>query len=85
MITKIAEGWASRKARERQRQPGERRDGAQHLENGGRGRRIAQVALADQHTQCDCHRLPPARMPMATRLRLLERCQKAPLSIPPLS
>ena len=70
--------------RERERQPGERRHGAQHLED-----RIEPAhrpgRLADQRAERDAGDRRRAHSRSATRCRLADRCQNRPLSMPPRS
>jgi hypothetical protein len=62
-ITKIADGWLSRKRRERDRQPGQRRDGAQHWKIGSSPRMA--------HT--DWPMMVPSAMPMTPARPVADR------------
>ena len=83
-ITKIAEGCAVAEGRQRQRQPGQRRHGAQHLED-----RIEPAHGPDATVPTSSPSAMPttaaSAKPSATRCRLASRCQNSPLSRPPRS
>ena len=83
-MTKIADGLAVAERGERDREPGKRRDGAQHLEDRVKPAHRPN-ALADERRRARCRRSPPARSRARRAAAMVRTRQPRPISCGPLT